>query len=98
MMIPFMLTSRRLDAELARSPFDLQTGFDLSAIPGIEQQFLLAFVGLSVAASFLYAAVSTGTPKGWRPRENGTPRCRRCGAEIPFGVAHCPTCEQRLTW
>ena len=97
-MIPFMLTSRRLNAELAQNPFDLQTGVDLSAIPGIEQQFLLALVGLTLAASFLYAALSAGTPRGWRPQENGAPRCRRCGAEILFRVAHCPACEQRLTW
>jgi hypothetical protein len=98
MMIPFMLTSRSLEAQLGGNPFDVQAGLDLGATPGFEQQSLLFFLGLALAACFLYLALSVGNPKGWRPQENGSPRCSRCGAEIPFAVAHCPACEQRLTW
>ncbi len=98
MMIPFILTQRSLEAQLGGNPFDVGAGLDLSSTPGLEQQLLLFFLGLILAACFLYAALSAGYPRAWRPQENGTPRCSRCGAEIPFGVAHCPVCEQRLTW
>ncbi|MGD2153796.1 MAG: hypothetical protein PVG79_11065 [Gemmatimonadales bacterium] len=98
MMIPFLLTSRSFEAQLGSSPFDVEAGLDLSAMPGFERQSLLFLLGLTMAACFLYAALSVGSPRGWRPRENGTPRCSRCGAEIPFGVRQCPACEQRLTW
>ncbi len=98
LMIPFMLTSRSLEAQLGANPLDPAAGLDMSAMPGFEQQSLLFLLGLTLAAGFLYLALSVGNPKGWRPQENGTPRCSRCGAEIPFGVAHCPSCEQRLTW
>ncbi|UCC73662.1 MAG: hypothetical protein JSV86_03610 [Gemmatimonadota bacterium] len=98
MMVPLMLASRRLEAEIMGSRFDLETGFDLSSAPGLEQQTLLFFAGLALAAGFLYAALTTGTRKGWRPQEDGAPRCSRCGAEIPFAVTHCPACDQRLSW
>jgi hypothetical protein len=98
MMIPLSLTSRSLEAQLGTNPFGPAAGLDMGAMPGLEQQSLLFFLGLILAACFLYAAVSVGYPRGWRPQENGTPHCSRCGAEIPFAVAHCPACEQRLTW
>jgi hypothetical protein len=98
MMIPLMLASRGLEARLQGQPFDVQAGYDLSATPGLKQQSLLFLIGLTLAACFLYAAFSVGIPKSWRPRENGTPRCGRCGGEVPFGVARCPACEQRLIW
>jgi hypothetical protein len=98
MMIPLMLTSRSLEAQLGANPFDPAAGLDLGAMAGFERQSLLFLLGLILAACFLYAALSVGNPRGWRPQENGTPRCSRCGAEIPFGVGRCPACEQRLTW
>lgn len=98
MMVPFMLTSRSLEAQLGSNPFDVEAGLDLSAASGFEAQSLLFLLGLCIAAGFLYAALSVGNRRGWRPLENGTPRCARCGADIPFAVAHCPTCEQRLRW
>jgi hypothetical protein len=98
MTVPFLLTSRSLEAELGANPFDPAAGLELTNTQVFQQQSLLFLVGLTLAACFLYLALSVGIPKGWRPQENGTPRCSRCGAEIPFGVAHCPACEQRLTW
>ncbi|NIN71830.1 MAG: hypothetical protein GTO46_07850 [Gemmatimonadetes bacterium] len=98
MAIPFLLASRSLEAQLGANPFDPAAGLELTNTQAFQQQSLLFLVGLTLAAGFLYAALSVGNPRGWRPQENGTPSCSRCGAEIPFGVAHCPACEQRLTW
>ncbi|NIR45580.1 MAG: hypothetical protein GWN99_14285 [Gemmatimonadetes bacterium] len=59
---------------------------------------LLFLAGACIAAAFLYLALSTGRRKSWRPIENGSPRCARCGADVPFGVRRCPSCEQQLVW
>jgi hypothetical protein len=98
MIVPLMVSSRRLGAQIQRGGIDVQTGIDFSVIPGYEWQSLLAIVGLSLAAGFLYAALSTGHPRAWRPQENGAPRCNRCGAEVPFAVRRCPSCDQHLIW
>lgn len=98
MMVPMLLTSRSLETELGGNPFDPAAGLDWSATPGLEGQMFLFLLGALLAAGFLYAALSVGYPRGWRPQENGAPRCSRCAAAIPFGVRHCPACEQRLIW
>ncbi|MGD8239579.1 MAG: hypothetical protein PVH68_13550, partial [Armatimonadota bacterium] len=65
MMIPLMLTSRTLEAQLGANPLDPQVGLGLGTVPGFEQQSLLFLLGLTLAACFLYAALSVGYPRGW---------------------------------
>ncbi len=59
---------------------------------------VLALLGLTLAVSGLYLALSTGHPRVWRPDEGERIRCRRCGSEVGFGVRACPTCDQRFVW
>jgi hypothetical protein len=102
MMVPMMVQMRRVQAALATidpASFDpLDPTFGLGEA-GAELGVLALFLaGLCVAAGFLYLAVSTGYPKAWRPLRNGSARCARCEAEVVFGLARCPTCEQQLAW
>jgi hypothetical protein len=98
MMVPFTVNMRRLQAQLAADP----TAFGMNMSPAdaewISRLTGLFVLGALLAAGFLYAALSTGYAKAWRPAENGTPRCRRCDSDIGFGLSRCPTCDQQLTW
>jgi hypothetical protein len=100
MMVPMAVSTRRLQAELGGDvlvPLD-PMAFDPETSAWLMRLTLLFLVGLCIAAGFLYAAVSTGHPKPWKPRENGEPSCRRCGGAVSFGHGRCPTCDQQLVW
>jgi hypothetical protein len=94
LMVPLLLNIERLDPQLMVDPLAVPG----DVLPWMRTVVLLFLAGLCLAAGFLYLALSTGQPRGWRPIENGQPRCARCGAEVAFGVARCPHCEQQLLW
>ena len=94
MMMPAAVNMRRVQAELGVDPMAM----DLETSAWISRLGLLFLAGLSLAAGFLYVALSTGHRKSWRPVENGQPRCARCGAEVSFGIGRCPACDQQLVW
>ncbi len=98
LMIPAVVNMRRLQSELLADPFAVETAIDPAAAAQMQSLMLLFLVGVAIATGFLYAALSAGHARSWRPRENGTPRCRRCDAELAFGVGRCPTCDQQLAW
>jgi len=98
MMVPPLVNLRRIQAELLADPFAVETVLDPASAAQVQSLMLLFLVGVAVATGFLYAALSAGYARSWRPRENGTPRCGRCGAELGFGVGRCPTCDQQLAW
>ena len=90
-------------------PFALQArtwgrGFDRGSwlggvdVTGTVRVAMLALVGLLVASVFLYAALSAGHPRAWVPDEADGVRCRRCDAEVPFGIRRCPRCDQQFVW
>jgi hypothetical protein len=99
MMVPFVVGMRRLQAELAAAdPTNLEAWLQPAVSPWTEGTIFPFLLGLVLASSFLYLALTTGSPKAWRPEENGTPRCSRCGSDVRFGVNRCPSCEQQLVW
>jgi hypothetical protein len=96
-MVPQAVAVRRFQSTLLSDPTSFESVFDPTA-GGFGTAVALSLIGLIVASLFLYLALSTGHPKAWRPRENGGPSCRRCGARLRFGVGRCPTCDQQLVW
>lgn len=98
MMVPPVVNMQRLQAELMADPFAVGTALDPASAGQMQLLMLLFLVGVSIATGFLYAALSTGNRKAWRPRKNGTPRCGRCDSEVESGVRRCPTCDQQLAW
>jgi hypothetical protein len=98
MMVPPVMSMRRLQSELLADPFAVETALDPVSAAQMQSLMLLFLVGATIATGFLYAALSAGCGRSWRPRENGTPRCGRCDAELAFGVGRCPTCDQQLAW
>lgn len=94
LMVPLFINTRRFQTQWLEAP---ETALDPSgAALGVPA--LMFLVGLVLACSFLYAALSAGYPRAWRPDEEGAPRCRRCGGGLGFGVARCPNCDQQLAW
>ncbi|MGD8698280.1 MAG: hypothetical protein PVJ43_03250 [Gemmatimonadales bacterium] len=98
MMVPPVVNMQRLQAELMADPFAVETALDPAGAAQLQSLMLLFLVGAAIATGFLYAALSAGYARAWRPRENGPPRCRRCDAELALGVRRCPTCDQQLAW
>lgn len=99
MMVPLSIAMRRFQAALASvDPTNVESILDPALTDFSQSSVLLFLLGLLLASGFLYLVVSTGYPKGWRPQENGSPRCSRCNGEVRFGVGLCPACEQRQTW
>jgi hypothetical protein len=98
MMVPPVVNMQRIQAEFLADPFSVETALDPAAAAQMQSLMLLFLIGVTVATSFLYLALSVGYARSWRPRENGTPRCCRCDAELSFGVGRCPTCDQQLAW
>ncbi len=94
LMVPLFINTRRLQTQWLEAP---ETVLDSSAA-ALGAPTLLFLVGLILASCFLYAALSAGYPRAWKPDEEGAPRCRRCGGALNFGVARCPTCDQQLAW
>ncbi len=94
LMVPLFINTRRLQAQWLEAP---EMAFDPSGAD-LGVPVLLFLIGLVLASSFLYAALSAGYARAWRPDEDGAPRCRRCGGAVSFGVARCPTCDQQLAW
>ncbi len=97
-MVPLAIQFRVLRAEMAQGPLDVMMLMELTQGARLLQASLLALVGLSLASGFLYAALSTGHERAWRPREDGRILCVRCGGELGKGVGRCPSCDQHLTW
>ncbi len=97
MMMPLMVSMRRLQAELWVDPGAVESALDPSAA-WAQGPLLMFLIGLALAGGFLYAALSAGYARAWRPKENGEPRCSRCGREVRFGLGRCPTCDQQLAW
>ncbi len=94
LMVPLFINTRRLQTQWLEAP---ETALDASAnFLGVPA--LMFLIGLVLASVFLYAALSAGYPRAWRPDEEGAPRCRRCGGAVSFGVARCPSCDQQLAW
>lgn len=98
MMVPLMANMRRFQAELGMDPMAVESALGVAAPDWVVRFSGLFLLGLLLAAGFLYAALSAGVPRAWRPQENGAPRCRRCHAEIRFGIGRCPVCDQQLVW
>ena len=95
MMVPLRVNAPRVQSAL-EAAYPLAMDPEVSAwISGLG---LLFFAGLCVASGFIYLAVSTGYPRGWRPVGNGQACCARCGAEIDLGLKRCPNCEQQQAW
>ncbi len=97
LMVPQVVAWRRLETAMLDRSAGLDWIFqtDTAALGTEAALFLL---GLLMASAFLYLALSTGYPRAWKPRENGEPTCRRCGAKLRFGMARCPACDQQLVW
>jgi len=98
MMVPLMANMRRFQAELAMNPMAVESALGVGAPHWVVRFTGLFLLGLLLAAGFLYAALSAGVPRAWRPQEDGVSRCRRCDAEIRFGIGRCPICDQQLVW
>jgi len=101
MMVPFLVGMRRFQSVImasAADPTDIEAILEPAAASFGEGTTLLFLVGLAAASSFLYLALTTGYARAWRPKENGTPTCVRCGSEVRFGSPRCPTCDQQLVW
>lgn len=98
MMMPWMIQMRRIQAQIGSDHLAVESALDPSAAASLSQATYLFLAGLLIAASFLYAALTAGRAKAWRPEEDGAPRCRRCGSEVRFGLPRCPSCDQDLTW
>lgn len=98
MMVPFMVNMRRVQAEVGMDPVAVEWVLDAAAADWALRLTGTFLLGLLLATGFLYAALSTGIPRAWRPEENGVPRCRRCNSEVRFGVGRCPVCEQQFAW
>ncbi|UCC47703.1 MAG: hypothetical protein JSV41_09445 [Gemmatimonadota bacterium] len=98
MMVPFMVNMRRLQAVLGTDPVAVQSALDAAAADWALRLTGALLLGLLLATGFLYAALSAGIPRAWRPHENGVPRCRRCNSEIRFGIGRCPVCDQQFSW
>jgi hypothetical protein len=98
MMVPFVVDFRRLQAELLADPLAIETALDPAGAGRLQSVMLLFMFGMIVATGFLYAALTTGTARAWRPRKNGSLSCTRCGAELTFGAGRCPACDQQLAW
>lgn len=95
LMMPFSIQARLWRGQMAAG------GLSVEAVRGAEAltgPALLAALGFALAVVFLYAALTTGEPAVWRPRENGEVRCRRCDAAVGFGVRRCPECRQQFVW
>ncbi|KPK81407.1 MAG: hypothetical protein AMS25_06460 [Gemmatimonas sp. SM23_52] len=98
MMVPLMANMRRFQAALAMDPIAVESALGAGAPGWVLRLTGLFLLGLLLATGFLYAALSAGVPRAWRPQENGVSRCRRCDAEIRFGIGRCPVCDQQLVW
>ena len=101
MMVPFLIGMRRFQSAIMNAsvdPADVEALLGPATASFGEGTTLLFLIGLLVASSFLYLALSTGYARAWRPRENGTPQCVRCGDDVRFGLPRCPTCDQQLVW
>lgn len=97
MMLPLLVQGRRLQAELAAAgPLDAMVD------PALAGQLLrlgaLFVLGLAASSAFLYAALSVGYDRAWRPRRDGRTRCGRCDTEVSPGDSRCALCGQRLVW
>lgn len=97
MMLPLLVHGRRLQAELAAAG-----PLDAIVDPALAGRLLrlgaLFVLGLTASSAFLYAALSVGHDRAWRPRRNGRTACRRCDAEVSPGDERCAVCGQRLAW
>ncbi|UCF21755.1 MAG: hypothetical protein JSU87_00090 [Gemmatimonadota bacterium] len=98
LMMPLAVNVRRISAELESDPTAVGWMLDAAQTEWLSQATGLFLLGVLISAGFLYLALSTGYGKSWRPRRNGTSQCGRCGAPLQAGLAHCPGCDQRLTW
>jgi len=98
MMVPLVVNLRRIQTELLGNSIAIGNALDPAFAARLQSLMSLFLAGIAVATGFLYAALSAGHPKAWRPREDGTPRCARCDAELGFGLPRCPTCDQQLVW
>ena len=101
MMVPFLVDMRRFQSVIMTStgdPTDVATLLEPAAASFAEGTTLLFLIGLVTVSSFLYLALTTGYARAWRPKENGTPLCVRCGSEVRFRAPRCPTCDQQLVW
>jgi len=97
LMLPLLVHGRRLQTEL------LETGpLTAAADPAVATQLArlgaLFLVGLCLATGFLYAALSTGYTRAWRPHRNGSTRCGRCQRQVSEGARRCDSCGQHLVW
>lgn len=98
MMLPLMVNIPRLQSEILADPLAGGLSVDPATAEWAVRLLLVYLLGLVVATGFLYLALTTGVARAWRPRENGEPRCRRCGVDLRFGVGRCPRCDQQLVW
>ncbi len=98
LMMPLAVNMRRISAELEGDPTGVGWMLQPAQTEWLSQLTGLFLLGVLISASFLYLALTAGHGRGWRPKRNGTPRCERCGTPLQAGLAHCPGCDQRLTW
>ena len=101
MMVPFLVDMRRLQSVIMTStgdPTDVTALLEPAAASFAAGTTFLFLIGLLAASGFLYLALTTGYARAWRPRENGTPLCVRCGSGVRFRAPRCPTCDQQLVW
>ena len=98
MMVPLLVQMRRIQAELLADPLAVESALDPAVATRLQPLMLLFLVGMAVATGFLYAGLSAGYARAWRPRKNGAPRCARCDAELASGQSRCPACDQHLVW
>jgi len=101
MMVPFLVGMRRLQSVIMTSagdPTDMEAFLEPAAASFTAGSTFLFLIGLVASSSFLYLALATGHARAWRPKENGTSLCARCGSVVRFRSPRCPTCDQQLVW
>ncbi len=91
--VPLAVTYRQLSS-LAIDPIALQESGELGELYRVT---LLALAGLALVTGFLYAALSVGYPRAWRPARGSVTLCARCSAEIGPSVDRCPVCDQQFS-
>lgn len=98
MMVPLVVNMRRIHMDLLRDPLAIQSALDPAFAAQLRTLSFVFLAGIAIATGFLYAALSAGHAKAWRPLEDVTPRCARCDAELGLGLPRCPACDQQLVW
>ena len=97
LMLPLLVHGRRLQAGMLDAD-PMAAAADPAVVEGLVRFGGLFLVGICVATGFLYAALSAGYARAWRPRGDGSVRCGRCGADVSRGAPRCDTCGQHLVW